>query len=179
MNIRLLAAALASAAPAALIAQPGQVQPILAQPGPADGQRLAAAERFVAAMWPDALFIRAADTASQFFPLAETAAGDPHRGERVRLTRQALSAEAARMVRSFAPELRTLSARYYARHLTQGELDEAARFYAGPGGQRFAMGWLEMPQHAMELRGYSPQPDPALMTAFIRVSQRIDAAKPL
>ena len=176
MNTRLLAAALASAAPVALVAQPAPVQPVVAQPAAVDPARLAAAERFMAAMWPDALFVRAADIAAGYVPLSETAPGDPHRAERVRLTRQAVSTEAAGLVRSFASELRTLSARYYARRLSQAELDEAARFYAGPAGQRFAMGWLEMPMHAMAMRDYSPQPDPELLVAFARVAQRVEAA---
>jgi hypothetical protein len=183
-------AALASAPLAALEAAqppapPAAAQPAAAQPVPQaalDPARLAAAERMLAALWPDELLIGAIEAAvAQGIPglpmpaAPAAAAGDPYAAERTRLTQQAMRAEYGRFVRSFAPELRTLSARFYARRLGVAELEAATRFYSSPAGRRLSTGSFALVRHAEALQGMPPpQPDAELLAAFARLGTRIE-----
>jgi hypothetical protein len=131
-------------------AQPPAPAPAAAAPGEAvDPARLAAARRLVAQMWPEGAFegAMAAGMAEGFAaPLAadaEAAARDPNHAERMRLTEQAMLRELGDVLGAVLPDLREIMARYYARRVGAAELDQAASFYATPGGRRFASGAFE------------------------------------
>jgi hypothetical protein len=181
--IRKMFAAALCASASSVVAQPAQVQaPAVVPAAPAppaapDPTRLAAAERLVAAMWSDELFTRAIEAG-----LAQEVPGwsapppdpsDPYHGERTRLRHQATRSELLRAVQSFAPEMRSLAARFYASRLSLAELDEAARFYAGPAGRRFVAGSIETIRHADALRNYNPEPSPELIAAGVRLAMRV------
>jgi hypothetical protein len=80
------------------------------------------------------------------------------------------------MLGVLVPEIRTLAARYYARSMSLAEIEEAARFYATPAGQRFAVGSFVIFADPAAARAFSPPNDPALMAAFGRIGTRIDTA---
>jgi hypothetical protein len=182
----ILAAVMTTAPFAALEAQQPPAPPVAATApaGPVDPARLAAAERMVAAMWPEQLFIEAFTAAGSqgipglsAAPSPGAAARDPNHAERMRLARQAESAEFTRLIRAFLPEMRTLAARFYARQLSATELDETARFYSSPAGRNFLQGSLRMADAAGQLQGMRPpQPDPALLASFMAIAQRIETA---
>ena len=170
-------AALAAAQPQPAPSAPAAAAPATAPaPAPApDHARLAAAERLLTAMYSDQLFVAAITAAlDEHMPAGPANPNDPNQAERNRLTRDATVAEYTRLVRSFAPELRTLTARFYARRLSAAELDEAARFYASPAGQRFIAGSIEMGRHVQALRDFRPEPNPELIAAGMRLGQRIE-----
>lgn len=171
-----LAASPVSAAQAAQPPAPRAAAPALA--GPIDPARLAAAERMLAAMFPDELFGQmVADAVAQEVPGWQPAApdpSDPHGAERARLRRNATAAEFSRLAHGLAPEMRMLLARAYARRLGVAELDAAAAFYSGPDGRRFLTGSIETGRHAAALRDFHPEPDPELMAAAVRLGMRIE-----
>ena len=162
-------------APPASIRTPGEPPAAVSQL-PVDPAKLAAAERLMAAIWPDDLLIEAISAAMAEWtePQEGNAGNDPHRAERLRLTQQATVSEFGRLIGEFAPEFRRLSARFYARRLSISELDEAARFYSSPAGRRMITGSLAMVGHANVLQGVTPPaPDPELVADFVRLAQRI------
>jgi hypothetical protein len=173
-------AATAAAQVPASVPPPAQTAPAPPAPAPApEPARLAAAERLVGAMWSDELFVSAiaAGIAEHLADPSSAAPNprDPHHAERHRLTNEATVAEYTRLVRTFAPELRTLAARFYARRLSVAELDESARFYASPAGRRFIQGSIELGRHADALRDYRPEPSPELIAAGVRLASRVES----
>ena len=172
-------AATAGAQVPASVPPPAQTAPAPPAPAPApEPARLAAAERLVGAMWSDELFVSAiaAGIAEHMADPSSAAPNprDPHHAERLRLTNEATVAEYTRLVRTFAPELRSLTARFYARRLSVAELDESARFYASPAGRRFILGSIELGEHTAALHDFRPEPSPELIAAGIRLATRID-----
>lgn len=168
------------AAPPAAAGAPGATPaaPAALSPSVIDPARLAAAERLMAAVWPDDLVLGAVTAAmAEWTPALKGDAGnDPHHAERARLTQQAMIAEFRRLMGEFAPEFRRLSARFYGRKLGLAELDAATRFYSSPAGRRLVSGSLGLIVHADALRGMTqPEPDPELVAEFARLGQRIAA----
>lgn len=175
------AALAASPVSAAQATQPPAPAPATAAPalaGPIDPARLAAAERMLAAMFPDELLGRmVADAVAQEVPGWRPVAPDPsdrHGVERARLRRSATAAEFSRLARGLAPEMRMLLARAYARRLGVAELDAATAFYSGPAGRRFLSGSIETGSHAAALRDLRFEPDPELLAAGARLATRIE-----
>ena len=174
-----LAAVEAAQAPAPTASAPTPAQsPSAVSQSPVDPAKLAAAERLMAAAYPDDLLIGAMSAAMAEWTksLEGNAGSDPHHAERLRLTRQAMTGEYGRLVGEFAPEFRRLTARFYARRMSISELDAAARFYSGPAGRRMITGSVSMVDHADALKGVTPPaPDPELLAEFVRLGERIAA----
>ena len=162
-------------APTATAGTPGEAPAMLSRL-PADPAKLAAAERLMAAVWPDDLLVGAMSAAMAEWtePREGNSGNDPHHAERLRLTRQAMVGEFGRLIGEFAPEFRRLSARFYAGRLSIPELDAATRFYSSPAGRRMITGSFAMVGHASALQGVNlPPPDPELGADFVRLAQRI------
>lgn len=183
----LAAAALAASTP--LLAQPPT--PPAAPPASAraaeaiDPARLAAAERMVdAAMprdWLATAFAGQAEeeaerAATQAAQDAEAIARDPHHVERTRLTERASAAEMAKIFAELEPELRSMFARAFARHMGAVELERTAAFYASPIGQRLLEQSLAMSTSAEETERMVQALQPALIALLPGLDQRLAAA---
>jgi hypothetical protein len=181
----LTAAALAALpASAAVALQPPAPPVVVARPPVAapDPARVAAAERLVAAIYPEELLSRAAaDAVRQYWPGWAAARGtsnprDPHYAERLRTADAAATTETARLVRNLLPEVRGLMARFYAERMTAAELDQAAGFYSSPIGRRFITGSIQLSRHMDALRNYQPQPDAQLIAGMLIMGAKIEGA---
>jgi hypothetical protein len=168
------------------MAIPPRPAPPSSAQGTADPERLAAARRAAAAVWPAEFFQQRLDVVPVVdtllalrirelgIPLPESLGinpddtfgalvirEDPHFRERMRIGLGVAGEEVMRTGAAIRPELIRILGDLYARRFTLTELSDIERFFGSPAGRRFTLQTLPMFQ------------DPALWRGFVLLLPRV------
>jgi hypothetical protein len=170
--------AAAQEAPATVQPPVVEIQPVPAAPAAApapavDPARLAAARSFVDAALPQSLIERAIalgvhQAAEEHRRDPAEIRRDPNLAERSRIMERVISEEMGRILRDIDPGMRSVVSDFYARRLSQADLEEGARFYGGPMGRRFYEGAINMalsPEYEQAMQSLAPHVQGALAGA--------------
>lgn len=184
MKALFLAAALLTAAPA--LAQ-APVAPVAAQP--VDPARLALAERTVAVLVPQGVYMR---LMRQQFPAMMDAmlanmdtampggrdkarAADPAFDERMRIMTRVMGEEMGPLMGRMEPSLRTGMARALARRFDPQQLNDFNVFFATPSGKAFGEQFISLFADP-EIMGEMMKMMPMMMQEMPRIMKKVEAA---
>lgn len=184
MKVLFLAAALLTSAPA--FAQ-APVAPATAQP--VDPARLALAEKTVAVLVPEGVYLR---LMRQQFPVMMDAmlanmesavpggrdkarAADPAFDERMRIMTRVMGEEMGPLMSRMEPSLRTGMARALARRFDPQQLNDFNVFFATPSGKAFGEQFISLFADP-EIMGEMMKMMPMMMQEMPRIMKKVEAA---